>query len=395
MQKVCSPVIKTTTKSMRSIIFYLTFFLSSVNLFSQTYPLGQLELFMEDEERNDRLVTAEIFYPALSEGSILVAEGEFPMIVFAHGFVMPYTSYENIRDYFVDKGFIVMFITTEGSFSPSHEDFAKDINFMTDYIVYEAVNNSQSVFNGHFIPDVALMGHSMGGGASILAANLSTNVKTIIGLAPAETNPSAIEEAFFIEKPTLILSGSGDAVTPPSEHHLPIFDALSSTCKIFLNIKRGAHCYFANEDQACDFGELLSGGDIGIDRAGQQEIMFEYTEAWLNYFLKNEQDAITQKFGSAIENDIRISLTNKCDLLASNNSLPQEFISVYPNPASDLLRLRNNSVERAFQLFNIHGMLMHEGLVFDELNLNNVDNGFYLLKLEGINNVFKITVQKL
>ena len=35
------------------------------------------------------------------------------------------------------------------------------------------------------------MGHSMGGGAAFLASANNTAIETVIGLAPAETTPSA------------------------------------------------------------------------------------------------------------------------------------------------------------------------------------------------------------
>ena len=376
---------------LKSFCLLFIFFTLSASCLTQTYPIGELELFMEDPDRNDRLVTAEIFYPALSEGSIFLAEGEFPMIVFAHGFVMPFDSYLNIRDHYVDKGYIVMFITTEGSFTPSHEDFALDINFMLEYIVFEGTTNTQSVLFDHFIPEVALMGHSMGGGASMLAANLSDHVKTVIGLAPAETDPSAIAASFLIEKPALIFSGSADAVTPASEHHLPIYDALSSDCKVFIDIIGGAHCYFANEDQACDLGELLSGGNIGISRAEQQEIMFEYSDAWLDNFLKHDDAGVMNLFQTD-QNDSRVIINNDCEFTTSDDDIFELAIQVYPNPLKDIIYLKNNEIEREFKLYDSLGQLRKEGRVIDKIEVSNLDSQHYFLQLKGVSEIYKLLI---
>ena len=61
--------------------------------------------------------------------------------------------------------------------------------------------------------------------------------------------------------PTLVISGSADAVTPPEEHHIPLHDAASpSTCRSFVNVLEGSHCGFADAGSLCDLGELLFSG---------------------------------------------------------------------------------------------------------------------------------------
>ena len=371
-------------------LFNFVFVALSSALFAQNLPLGHLELFMEDPDRNNRTVTAELYYPALEEGSIFLADGVFPMIVFGHGFVMPHESYENVRNHYVDEGYLVMFITTEGGLSPSHEDFAKDITFMTDYIVFEGTTNTSSLLFDHFIPKVGLIGHSMGGGAAMLAANMSEHVETVIGLAPAETNPSAIDAAALIEKPSLILSGSEDLVTPPAEHHLPIYESLASDCKIFVDILGGAHCFFANEDQACDLGELLSGGNPTIDRATQQEIMFDYVTAWLDHFLKEDAAGVDQLFLTD-QNDQRVLINNNCQLLSSTSGVDQEALQLYPNPVSDILYLKGDiGKERNFSVFDSKGSLLLNGNCWDTIDLSLLNPQLLFLQFDGAGEFYKI-----
>ncbi len=126
----------------------------------------------------------------------------------------------------------------------------------------------------------------MGGGASMLAAANNTLIKTVVGLAPAETNPSAIAASQNVTVPALIFSGSSDGVTPPNVHHQPIYNGLSSGCKSYVSIVGGAHCYFANTNFNCDFGEATSSSGISISRSQQQALTFERLDPWFEFHLK-------------------------------------------------------------------------------------------------------------
>jgi hypothetical protein len=131
------------------------------------------------------------------------------------------------------------------------------------------------------------MGHSMGGGASFLAADNNTNIHALIGLAPAETNPSAIAVAPNVQVPSIVFSGSSDGVTPPAQHHIPMYNGVTSTCKSFVSITGGAHCYFANTNFNCDFGESTSSTGISISRTEQQNATYSILDPWLDYNLKD------------------------------------------------------------------------------------------------------------
>jgi hypothetical protein len=155
-------------------------------------------------------------------------------------------------------------------------------------------SNSASPFYQKINGNMAIMGHSMGGGATILAAANNSNIKAIIGLAPAETNPSAIAAAPNVSVPALVFSGSSDGVTPPADHHIPIYNGLVSACKTFVSIVGGAHCYYANTNFNCDFGEATTSTGISITRTQQQARTFSLLDPWLEYMLKDSCNAYTQ-----------------------------------------------------------------------------------------------------
>jgi len=302
-----------------TLLATLFLFLTSA-LFAQNYAIGTTTVTFNDPLRTGgfgsgggagRQIQSEIYYPATTAGDgVALANGDFPVVVFGHGFVMSWDAYQNIWEELVPLGYIVVFPRTEGGFSPSHDEFALDLALLVTKM-QDLNSNTGSLFNTHVAPKSAIMGHSMGGGASFLAAASNTSIETVIGLAPAETTPSAIAAATQVSVPSLILSGSGDAVTPPLDHHIPIYNALGSTCKYFVDITGGGHCYFANTNFNCDFGEASSGGTISISRAEQQQISASIYIPWLEFKLKGSC-AGGSAFNQFLDSDPRIVATKEC-----------------------------------------------------------------------------------
>jgi pimeloyl-ACP methyl ester carboxylesterase len=279
------------------IIFLLFFSIGILNVFAQ-YQVGHTTITFNDPARTGgfgsgggagRQIQTEIYYPATSTGdNVAVASGQFPVITFGHGFAMSWDAYTNIWQHYVARGFILAFPRTEGGLipGPSHGDFGTDLKQVSDKML--ALNsNGSSIFNGKILQKAAIMGHSMGGGASFLAASNNMNIETVIGLAPAETNPSAIAAAANVSVPALVFSGSADGVTPPADHHIPIYDGIAGTCKSFVSITGGAHCYYANSNFNCDFGESTSSANISITRAEQQTATYSVLDPWLDFKLKD------------------------------------------------------------------------------------------------------------
>lgn len=286
------------------------------------YQVGHTTITFNDPARSGgfgsgggpgRQIQTEIYYPAATAGDdvAMIAE-EFPVVVFGHGFAMAWDAYENIWEEMVPKGYIFAFPRTEGGLlpAPSHEDFGLDLSVVLDRMLLEN-DESASIFFEGINGKAAIMGHSMGGGATFIAGAENENVVTVIGLGPAETDPSAIAAAANITVPGLILSGDEDGVTPDDENHIPIYDALDSDCKYFVSILGGGHCYYANSNFNCDFGESTSGGAT-IDRAEQQQITYDAITPWLDYYLKGICEA-KDDFIDFADNDTRVSSNSDCN----------------------------------------------------------------------------------
>lgn len=305
--------------------WFYVFILIAINnqIYAQNFPIGHTTITFNDPTRSGgfgsgggsgRQIQTEIYYPSTSNGTNTpVANGTFPIIVFGHGFAMSWDAYENIWEDLVAKGYIMAFPRTEGSLlpAPSHANFGLDLALVE--IKMQALNSqTSSIFYQKIRNKSALMGHSMGGGATFLgaASSNSTTLKAVVGLAPAETNPSAINAANLVNKQTLIFSGSSDGVTPPNTNHLPIYNQSNADCKTFISIINGSHCYFANTNFNCDFGELTTGSG-SLSRAKQQDITSDFLTLWLDYQLKNNCTSWTS-FQDSLAVSQRINAQQSC-----------------------------------------------------------------------------------
>jgi hypothetical protein len=321
-------------KKTAFILFIIIFQIN--NSFSQLSNIGQTTITFNDPTRTGgfgsgggpgRQIQTEIYYPAATSGTNTTPiAGQYPVIVFGHGFAMAWSAYQNIWEYLVPRGYIVAFPRTEGNLlSTNHQQFGWDLQFLVTEIQLRGSNPSSILFN-IVAQETALMGHSMGGGAAFLAAdslcsNGNTNLKTLIGLAPAESSTngvSSIGSAASITVPSVVFSGIQDGVTLPGQHHIPMYDALASDCKTRINIIGGAHCYFANSNTNCDFGESTSSSGISISRIQQQSVMNDFLNSWLAYSLKGDCNAF-HVFNDSLNTSNRITFQQSCNKSSSRN----------------------------------------------------------------------------
>jgi len=340
--------------------------------------VGHISFSQGDPSRPGRTVTAEIFYPALSDGDNTPWQtGSFPLIVLGHGFLMDYEVYRNIWEALVPEGYVMAICTNETGALPNHNNFGLDLRFIATYI-QEANGMPESIFYQHFSGRSACMGHSMGGGASVLASEGNDDFDCYVGLAPANTNPSAIIAAANANLPSLIISGDADAVTPPNDHHIPIYNGFGSICKYYLNIIEGSHCYFADSGSLCDWGEFNTGD---LDRGTQQSITHTALQHWFNTWLRDENEL--EAFENwALENP-NTELESDCmqtDVLEGI----MVFDRAYPNPCSMELFLHT----QAAGPFRCTGVMGENVRIPDAIRINEntwkfdtsaLPNGRYVL----------------
>jgi dienelactone hydrolase len=322
------------------------------------FEVGHVSANYIDPTRSDRSIACEVYYPSTSTGdAVPVAEGTFPFIAFGHGFVMDYTAYQNITDVLVQEGYILIYVETEGGFAPAHADFGLDLAYVADHF-FEENATAGSLFQSHLIDRCAIMGHSMGGGATWLAANTSESVDCIAGLAPAETNPSAIAAASNVTVPAIVLSGSSDAVTAPADNHTPIFESTASACKYFVNIIEGSHCGYANSGSLCDFGELFF---AGLSREEQQQITHELLLAWFDVYLRDNaaSNEVLQLYDEMQGNT---ETTIECVVSVAQSDA--QGMLVFPNPCTESLFLESDaSGSMTYSVMDLTGKVVASGVL--------------------------------
>ncbi|MDD4235021.1 MAG: T9SS type A sorting domain-containing protein [Bacteroidales bacterium] len=293
-----------------------TFLLSTILICSAflsvaQYQIGHVNLEYYDEVR-ERWIDTHMYYPSDIGGEeSAISESTFPYLVFGHGFSMNYSDYDYLWEFFVPRGYILVMPATESGLSPNHETYGKDIAFLAENF-YEINIDIENYFFGHVEPICAIMGHSMGGGASHLAGTYTEQINCIVTFAAAETDPSAIEAAAnSVDVPVIVFYGEGDAVAPPDENQIPIYNASNSSCKTLINVLGGIHCYFAESQWACDFGETMAGSDAEIEREEQHNIVCDILSMYFDYELKGNTDAGIAYLDS-LENSTRIDVTRDC-----------------------------------------------------------------------------------
>jgi dienelactone hydrolase len=278
--------------------------------------IGHTQITYTDPARANRAIQTEIYYPAATNGDdVPVSAGTYPVIVFGHGFVMVWSAYQNIWEALVPQGYIVAFPRTEGNISPNHADFGADLAYLVGKLQSESATNMSSLFYGHVNSRSAIMGHSMGGGSSFLAAAGNTSITTMISLAAANTNPSSITAAAQVSVPSLVIAGEFDCVAPPAQHQVPMYDSLASACKAYVQIDGGGHCFFAETNFNCSFGEGTCSPNPTISRIEQQDATQDMAILWLAYYLKDDCQAWT-RFGDSLSQSGRITGQMSCPMPA-------------------------------------------------------------------------------
>jgi pimeloyl-ACP methyl ester carboxylesterase len=373
-----------------AIIFLL--FVNTIS-FSQPFQIGHTTISFIDGTRNNRVIATEIYYPSDVAGDNVALTTSttvlFPVLSFGHGFAMTWDAYQNFWSALVPNGYIMAFPKTEGSLSPSHLEFGKDLAFVISQMTALG-NNSTSIFYNRISIMNSVMGHSMGGGASFLAAQLNSTIKTIVNFAPAETNPSAIQAATSISKPSLIFAGVNDCVTPPNTNQIPMYNALASSCKTLISIIGGSHCQMANNNFFCGVGESSCSPQPGISRTAQQNIIYSYLLPWLDYQLKGNCNQ-GNVFDTLITTDNAIIFQKNCTQCTNLDvaiSTDTNQIKIYPNPVKDFITITGKmGVKYVIEIYDITSKRIINQQFVSEISIetSNFNNGIYTFSIKSNN----------
>ncbi|MEC8472045.1 MAG: hypothetical protein VXY98_04870, partial [Pseudomonadota bacterium] len=98
---------------------------------------------------------------------------------------------------------------------------------------------------------IAIMGHSMGGGASLVAATqMGDDIKAVIPLALycCEPGQSFSGDYSSLAVPAMIIASAEDEVAPPAEHAKLLYDSIGGR-KTYVEFASGDHSFVSNSGE--------------------------------------------------------------------------------------------------------------------------------------------------
>ena len=393
---------------------------------AQTFPVGHMSINFKDASRTGgfsisggvamtgtgRNIGTEVYYPATVAGNNQpVANGQFPIVVFGHGFAMTWDSYDNIYNRLAALGYIVLLPRTESSIfpTPNHADFGADLKLLaTQGLLLNSTSTPTALatFNGKVLQKSAIGGHSMGAGCSFIAAQNNTTVTCVFNLAAATSNTagtSSVAGASLVTVPLLMISGEKDSVadsTVQNSHYNPT----ASTIKFHSIIKDVTHCDFGNGTSGtCTIGQAAC--STPSCNATLFNRYMSYIEPFLAYELKSNcaagntfmnliSNPSVDRVGRKIKGSIACSVTGVKEQSFENN------FTVFPNPTEGKLNVSFSTetvTPISFELYDISGRLVlneqsSSHKTFHEINLEDIERGSYVLvvRFENTKKTFKI-----
>ncbi len=388
----------------------------SITSYAQTFPVGHMSINFKDATRNGgysisggiamsgtgRNIGTEVYYPALSAGNnTAVAAGQFPIVVFGHGFAMTYDNYDNIYNRLAALGYIVLLPRTEGSIfpNPNHADFGADLKLLaTQGLLLNSATTPTALatFNGKVLQKSAIGGHSMGAGCSYIAAQNNSTLTCLFNFAAATSNTAGVSSlagANLVTVPTFVISGEKDNVadsTVQNSHYNPT----ASNIKFHSIIKDVTHCDFGNGmSLTCTIGQAA------CNTPSCNAIYFNRYMSYLEPFLANQLKsdcAAGNTFMSLIQNPTtdragqKITGSIACATTGLLNQSLVNTLSVFPNPTNEKINITyHTEIASAvvFELYDISGRLILKSSTNSEksnsgatvLNVQHIENGSYIL----------------
>lgn len=160
------------------------------------------------------------------------SQGTFGAVAISPGFTELQLAISWLGPRLASQGFVVITIDTLGVFDfpdPRADQLLAALDFLTTTSPLRARIDRNRL---------GVMGHSMGGGASLSAANKRPALQAAIPLAGWHTTKNWSN----VRTPTMIIGAQNDAIAPNSDHSIPFFNSLPSTLpKAFLELRGASH----------------------------------------------------------------------------------------------------------------------------------------------------------
>ena len=245
---------------------------------------------------NGSTFSAVVRYPAQSAGAstpFAAAAMPAPAVTFGHGFVTPVAQYESTLSHLASWGFIAIATTSQGGLFPSHSAFAADMRDCLTFLAQQSGTAGSWLEGAVDMTAFGASGHSMGGGASVLAAAADPRIVAVANLAAAETNPSAQAAMASVAVPVRVIAGSEDTIVSSATTR-QIHDAAPGP-RQFALIAGGSHCGFIDSPIVfCDSGSITRDEQLRLTRG-------LLTEFFLAHLRRDPEQVAAAWLGAAPE----------------------------------------------------------------------------------------------
>ncbi len=242
---------------------------------------------------NGSTFAAQVRYPATSTAGgapFDPAAAPAPAFTFGHGFLTPVDRYDSTLDHLASHGYIVIATTSGGELFPNHANYAADMRHCLTFLETQSATKGSWLAGAVDAGAFGVGGHSMGGGASMLAAAADERIRCSVTWAGAETNPSAAAAAQSAQWPAAFIVGSSDSIVAPATTQNQ-YDGCDAPRR-FQTIAGGSHCGFLDSPIiACDSGSITREEQLAKTR--------ELTLAFLDAHLRRDADAFARTWGEA------------------------------------------------------------------------------------------------
>jgi dienelactone hydrolase len=130
-----------------------------------------------------------------------------PAVALAHGWLQPAHRYADTMRYLASWGLVVVAPDTQKGPIPSHGTMARDLTTALHLVADGKLGNGRVRVDAR---KLGVIGHSIGGGAAVLAAAADASIGAVVTVTAAATHPSAVEAASRVHVPGLHLVGGDD-----------------------------------------------------------------------------------------------------------------------------------------------------------------------------------------
>lgn len=294
--------------------------------------------FNQTIARDNRSMNCRIYYPSLTDGEnsqIDTLNGPYPVVAFGHGFFMQTGYYISLFRQLASHGFVVI----APQFSDTqHGELGKDLIYCLNFIKSLSATPGNRFYKLVDTLKTGVSGHSMGGGASLLATVYDSTITIAAPFAAAETTPSIISSIDSTNAVIYLISSQNDGITPPATTQIPMYENTPDK-KGLLTIKGGNHTKYMDTN-------IWDWTDAGgyINRNLQIYLSQKYLTAVFTLFLYENKNYWTYAFGDSVGTDTSVVIRKSVNrlplksfrLLTTGGSTVNRNISVEWNKSSTL-----------------------------------------------------------